>query len=171
MGAWRRSSRRPTMWSLGTTIQPIQVDWYQVCFVQPLTQMENPRPRHNISFALLSWMEPRLALTKNGNPYYLAKETKKKMKAQEDVTNTSKSRSSRHKMRSFRVKRRGPGWITRRLKTRWNFLDKYGFNKVWSLQTQPSPSQVNSWNFLNKYGTIRVWIFQTQTLTNPCPSS
>ena len=54
----------------------------------------------------------------------------------------------------------------------WNFQDKYVFNKVWSLQTQPSPSQVNSWNFLGKYGFNKVdhfklnlvhpkWTFET----------
>ena len=33
-------------------------------------------------------LELRLALTKNGDPYYLAKETENKIKTQEDVTNT-----------------------------------------------------------------------------------
>ena len=37
-------------------------------------------------------LEPRLALTKNGDPYYLVKETEKKIKTQEDVTNTQEEK-------------------------------------------------------------------------------
>ena len=47
----------------------------------------------NIIVILLSKiLEPRLALTKNGDPSYLAKETKKKIKTQEDVTKTQEEK-------------------------------------------------------------------------------
>jgi hypothetical protein len=51
-------------------------------------------------------LEPRLALTKNGDPYYLAKETKK-IKTQEDVINTQEEKFKAQD-KSFRDKRRIP---------------------------------------------------------------
>ena len=51
-------------------------------------------PLHfNIIVIVLSKiLEPRLALTKNGGLYYLAKETKNKIKTPEDVTKTQEEK-------------------------------------------------------------------------------
>ena len=56
-------------------------------------------------------LEPRLALTKNGDPYYLTKETEKKVKTQEDVINIQEEKFKAQD-KSFRDKRRRPKWST-----------------------------------------------------------